>query len=234
MTTSKSMFDWNIYSNRTRDRSLYRSAIRQAAALSTLTCLLLAGASANATEIDSLDFEVGRCRNTLCVWVNLADLLSSDRLSRLKEGVPLSIECRSTLLRPRRLWGEVTIAEEDWTARLGFRRVTEDYVLTSAGREQRVFSSLAPLHRFLSDSVIINLTPVDSLNQEQFHRVRIRMTLVWLTSLNLSPPEESSGSPIRFLFEQFLSVSGYGRHEFDIESESFSVRRLPEHDQQAD
>ena len=227
---SRSVFVLNISSrlNRTGPRSLTGSGIGQAALLVTLACLLLLGTDATAADADTLDFDVGRCHDTLCVWIDLSDLITSDRLNRLKEGVPLSIECHPALSQPRRLWGEETVAEADWSARLSFRPVTEDFVVASAGVEDRVFSSLARLHRFLADSIMLGLAPIDSLNRARFHRVRIKTRLIWLTSLNLSPADDHQGSPVRYLFEQFLSLSGYGRTEFDQDSAPFSLRDLPD------
>jgi hypothetical protein len=190
--------------------------------------LSLARPCAAATE-DQIEFEIGQCQDSLCAWINLSDLLTSSRVARLKEGVPVAIECRCTVVRPRRLWGHEKIIEADWRARLIHRPVTEDFLLESTNGGEVVLSSLARLHRYLADSVTVMMLPMDSLDKSTSYRLKVNLALTWLTVFNVSPTTDETGSPgsiLRFLFGNFLEVSGYGREELELEGNPFTPGKL--------
>ncbi len=182
----------------------------------------------------TIEFEVSQAQDSLCVWINLSDLLTADRVVHLNEGVPVLIECRCTLIRPRRLWGVEKLTETGLVTRLVHRPVTKDYFLETADGREIVFSSLARLHRYLSDSIVVKMLPVASLDKSSSYRLKVNLSLLWLTALNVSPTADGDSPPesvLRFLFGNFLEFSGYGREELELESGLFSPSTLPERNQ---
>ena len=198
--------------------------------IAVLLWLVLATPGTASSE-STIEFEVCQSQDSLCAWINLSDLLTANRVAHLKEGIPVSIECRCVLVRPRRLWGHEKLAEASWKTRLVHRSVTNDYFLETTDGREVVFSSLARLHRYLSDSVTVQMLPMVLLDSATSYRLQVNLSLLWLTALNVSPTADGTNSPgsmLRYLFGNFLEFSGYGREELELESGSFSPPDLPE------
>jgi hypothetical protein len=79
---------------------------------------------------------------------------------------------------------------------------------------------------YLQDSVEITAIALDSLDQTSRYAVELSITSIVLSDLNLARREasrgESDGSPVQFLFRQFLNLTGYGSREYQTKSRSFS------------
>jgi len=162
---------------------------------------------------------------------DLSSFINSEKNSLLRDGVDYAIEFQITLLRPRRLWGAVQIAQKTEAIVIGFRFLTEEYTLThlpidSSLKELR-FISLAKLHQFLTDSIILNVPLPDQLNKENTYKIEFKTTSIALTTLNLiSSDNNQDDSPVKFLFRQFLDFTGYGREEKTISTVPFKLSEL--------
>ena len=87
-----------------KTRLLMRTILR-------LALLISIGLGLIAPEIEAQDdFEIAYdlfIRDScLTTWLNLAPLITSKSVQRLRDGVDLAIECRATLEIPRRFWGD--------------------------------------------------------------------------------------------------------------------------------
>lgn len=184
-----------------------------------------------ADDEGQIDYVLCRQDGLLCARLDLSGLVSSKLVEEMEDGVEFALACRVSLLRPRRIWGSVTVARSVRLLRIGYGVVTEDFRATFAdslsGREIR-FPSLAGLHQFLADSVTAEIIAIDSLETENRYFVRIQISRLSLTALNLASrqtPAESS-SPVRFLFDKFLQFTGFGREEYSVESRLFSLGEI--------
>ena len=207
------------------------TAIRRA--LPVLAAMLFAASSSSAEEPGELSFDIYRTDSNLVAWIDFSTLLTSQRVDGLKEGVDLEVTYRVRLTQPRRLWGERSIASESGRFELDYRLVTNRYELSlpdppDSGTHS--FSSLARLHRFLADSILIPVAESDLLDGRARYRLTADETCISLTTFNLSDedaPPSASSSPLRYLFSTFLDLAGYGRTDFQAHSEPFSVSDLP-------
>lgn len=171
----------------------------------------------------------------LSVWVDLSPFLTSRVVERLRDGIDLAIECRAELSRPRSFWSDETVISQARTVELSRRSITNEYVLTSSGQNRLSlsFSTLDDLNRHLSDSFSVCLEKISELDPDGRFVVRLRVTTISLTDLNLakSPADSSdSESPLRYLFRQFLRLTEYGRHEVGARTRPFSLNELEEID----
>jgi hypothetical protein len=197
-----------------------------------VAALLIAAATGHSAE--PLDFGVFDHEPQLAAWLDLAPMVSTSRVEKIRDGVDLVIDFRLTLKRPRRLWGAETITMKQGIVTIGYRIVTEDFVLQTGGRDfQRVgrFATLAGLHRFLTDSIVvdlINYTELDSLSR---YRLQLELTSISMTGLNLAPASDSlegEESALKYLFRHFLKLTGFGQESLSARTEPFSpaeVRR---------
>jgi len=115
---------------------------------------------------------------------------------------------------------------------VGYRLVTDDYFLLrelSGSENIRRFQSLAGLHRFLADSSSYPVTACDRLDSLKRYVLRIEVTSISLSDLNLFAVDSTAsegGSPIKFLFGQFLRLTGFGREKLSVRTRPFSIAEL--------
>jgi hypothetical protein len=185
-----------------------------------------------ADETEVLDYDIFKRDDSIAVWLNLSQFLTSKRVEYLKEGIDLVIEYQLTLKRPRRLWGSERIIKTTGSTRIGYRIVTEDYmvsapILGSAGN--RHFLSLPKLHQYLNDSVVVNLVDCSALLPGGRYVLELKIACILLTALNLASGTDTTAetsSPLKYLFQKFLSITGFGRDEYSAVSRPFSVTEL--------
>lgn len=171
--------------------------------------------------------------SSLTVWIDLSPFLGARALDRLRDGVDLALECRAELTSPRWLWTDRLIVERTRTVRVSYRNVTNDYLVdpgNSGSTKPLIFVSEEELVDFLSDSVEIQLDRVTRIDPDRRYCVTLRMTAIFLTDLNLvngAAAETESGSPVKFLFRQFLELTDYGRRQASTKSRPFLISDLP-------
>lgn len=198
---------------------------------------LFAGKQATASDKgESVEYDIFERDDSISVRLDLAQCLSSKRLAQMKEGIDFAVEYRLILSAPKRFWGAEEAAKAGGVIKIGYRIVTEDYSL-SAGQlglgDGRHFVSLARLHQFLSDSIIVNLAAFKALNPSRRYTLKIKLTCISLTDFNLAGDGNSSdetGSPIKYLFTQFLRLTGFGRDEYTVETRPFSLSEISSED----
>jgi hypothetical protein len=193
-------------------------------ALASWAAAMPAAASDGDLEID---YEIFLQGDQVAVSLDLARLITSARVERLKEGVDIAVEYRLLLSRPRRIWGTEKVSEVTGLLRLGYRLVTEDFYLRDeyrAPEDERHFPTLAPLHQFLSDSIVERLTDYEELDTGKRYELEITVSCISLTDFNVPPTGASREpeSPVKYLFRQFLQLTGYGRDEYSAKSRAFS------------
>lgn len=181
---------------------------------------------------EQVEFDIFDNQGALAVWLDLSPLVSAKRLAEIKDGIGLAIDYRVSLHRPRRLWGSEKIAQLSGTCRIGYRLGTDDFHLVSRMEEtslERRFISASEMHRFLADSVTLDLTSVQSLDQNKRYYVEVKLTCVSLTSLNVAESGESpqtDQSAMKWLFESFLDLTNFGREDYQVRSRLFSLSEL--------
>jgi len=204
--------------------------------LSARTLILLVfllAAQVRGDEAEEMSFDIFDNDGTLSIWLDLSPLLTSKRLTYLKDGIDLAVDCRFSLQRPRRLWGAEKIQQVTGVYRIGYRLVPDDYRLScriDSVLSQRNFLSLDDLNRFLADSVTVGLTPIAPLEQNERYYIDIRITCVSLTVLNVAEGDEptpaADQSPLKWLFEGFLDLTNFGRQDYQLRSRPFYVSEL--------
>ncbi|MFH1372911.1 MAG: DUF4390 domain-containing protein [bacterium] len=203
--------------------------------LSLLAMMMLpVGSSAASEAPDSVDYDIFRRDGLLMVRLDLSLFLSVRRVDHLKEGIDFVIEYSVGLTRPRRFRGAEKITGITGSVRIGYSMATDDYWLTpgqhSPEKEQR-FSSLAFLHQYLADSVQISVVDSRQLSRHHRYRLRFELSCIALIDFNLAAkPGKSAESPIKFLFRQFLRLTGFGSQETSAETRSFSPAEIRSED----
>lgn len=198
----------------------------------TLVVLGLAGSPARAQDDPELVYDIYVHDSCLTVWLDLAPFINSRTLERLRDGVDLAIECRAKLEVPKRFWGDRLAATETRLLRLSYRKVTNDFLVTtgdSTSPQTNELPSIAALFQHLRDSVEICLANISQLDASRRHLVSLKVTTISLTDLNLAEDlttRDGSDSPLRYLFKQFLKLTEYGRRETSTKSRSFSLSEL--------
>ena len=197
-----------------------------------LVPLLAARPIAARDKPEPVEYDIFQREDRLSVRLNLVQYLSSRRVEQMKEGIDLAIEYRLVLSRPKRFWGTEEVAKAGGLVKIDYRIITEDYSL-SAGRlglrYDRHFISLARLHQFLSDSIVVDLSAYKELAPRRRYVLKIKLTCISLTNFNLAADNnssEESGSPVKYLFAQFLRLTGFGRDEYAVETRPFSLSEI--------
>jgi len=180
---------------------------------------------------EPLDFGVLDHELQLAAWLDLAPLVSTSRVEKMRDGVDLVIDFRLTLKRPRRLWGAETITERRGMVAIGYRIVTEDFVVQTGRDLQRTdrFATLAGLHRFLTDSIVVDLIDCGELDSLSRYLLSLDLVCISLTGYNLAPARDSfeaDESALRYLFRQFLTLTGFGQESFAAKTEPFSAAEV--------
>lgn len=192
--------------------------------------LAVLSSAATAGTGDVFDADIYRDDGSVTVWADLSASISSERVELLKEGVDLALSCQVDLLRSRRFWGAVRVERSGLDMVVGFHLLAEEYSLRQTSSAQvesnRRFATLAGLHQYLADSVVIRLAPIDSLESGRRYHVEISVFCISLTSFNLGPSGEAKQTPLKYLFRQFLSLTGYGREHSLVTSDPFRLSDL--------
>jgi hypothetical protein len=205
--------------------------------LALLVVLLLPTTSPVRSQTQSEDepdlfYDIFIKDSCLTVWVDLHPLLNARTWDRLHDGVDVAIECRIELNSPRWLWSDRLEAEQAQTIHLSYHKVTGDYLLTTGDSgTARSYPSQEEIETYLSDSVEICLAHVSSIEPDKSLRVTVKTTSIFLTDLNLADQVASgddSGSPVKYLFRQFLELTDYGRRNYTTRSRPFSLSELPQ------
>ena len=203
--------------------------VRQRAgpAIAALIFVALLSAPARAGDAPTANYDLTVRYDQVVVSLDLQSFLSSADLTRIKEGVDLALEYSLILKTPRRFFGSRKVAEQNQTLRVGYRPVTEDFIVRTSANwlTSHLFLTLPDLQRFLADSITLPLIALDSLEYSRSYVLNLKVTSILLTDLGLGQPigsADSSSSPLQFLFRQFLTVTGYGRREFNFESSPFA------------
>jgi hypothetical protein len=193
--------------------------------------------SARAEDETEIGFDVFLRDSCVTVWLDLTSPLTSRAMDRLEEGIDLALECRVSLLVPRRLWGDRQVAAQDRTLRLSYLEITGEYLVAIGGRDPDApyrAESMPELFKLLGDSVDFCLSPLSALDADQRYVLQLDVTAISLTDFNLAE-EIGSGdradSPLRYLFHQFLRLTDYGRREYAARSRSFALSELESVDQ---
>ncbi|MCK4632565.1 MAG: DUF4390 domain-containing protein [candidate division Zixibacteria bacterium] len=185
-----------------------------------------------AGEKPEIEFDILTVNDSLGVWLDLSDLVNSQIISQLKEGVQFAVKTDLALQRPRRLWGYRSIGTVDHILTIGYRSLTEDYQIRHGDNDStghRLFPSLAGLHRYLADSIIVSIGPLSDLDVEFYYDVQIRIAVISLTKINLVfDPDRGLGAPsmVGFLFRRFLELTGFGQEELLIRSRPFTLSEI--------
>ena len=186
--------------------------------------------SAAAGDQEEISYDIYSRNGCLAVWVNLAPYITAKSVSQLKDGIDLVVEYQLTLRIPKRFFGHQHVASKTGALHLAYRPATEDYMLTSleeSNRADRQFISLAALHQHLADSMETCLVALDSLDYKSRHTLTLKVTTVSLTNINLASdgnPGEETGSALKYLFRQFLVLTGYGLSDNNIQHSLSDVK----------
>ena len=187
----------------------------------------------HADEI-AIAYDIFEDSSALVTWVDLSPFVGTDQIRQLRDGVDLLLECRFELVQPRKIFADRRIASRRRALLVSFRTVTEDFVVTNNDPDSTVagpFLSLAGLHRYLQDSVETQLVNIDSLDPGRAYALRVSIASISLTDINMiapsNKPNDAAESPVRFLFRQFLSYTGYGREEYRTTSRHFTINAIP-------
>lgn len=187
-------------------------------------------------KLEPVEYDIFQREDRLSVRLNPAQYLSTRRVERMKEGIDLAIEYCLVLSRPKRFWGAEEVAKSSNLVKIGYRITTEDFSL-SAGQlglgDDRHFVSLARLHQFLSDSIVVDLAAYKELDRRRRYVLKIELTCISLTNFHLAADNNSSeepGSPVKYLFAQFLRLTGFGRDEYTVETRPFSLSEISPED----
>lgn len=199
--------------------------------LAALT-FLWSAAEINAAEIP--DFGVWDNEPKLAAWLDLAPLISKSRVEKLRDGVDVLIDFRLTLTQPKRFFGAETVASRHGIVQIGYRIMAEDFIIRMSGvcfQGTGKFATLAELHRYLTDSIVVDLVGYSELDSLKRYRLKLELACISLSGINLEPPPDSSAgdeSALKYLFRHFLKLTGFGRDSFTGETLLFSpaeVRR---------
>jgi len=187
---------------------------------------------ARAEDSPEMVYDIFQRDGCLTVLLDLSPYITSRAVERLEDGVDLLIHASLKLEVPRRIWGSREVAESAFITKISYRPLTEEFLLESTVQSDtlpRHFLSLASLYAHLRDSVECCLAEVDSLDSRSRHQVALKVTTIGLTDLNpgiVEESEEGDGSPIGYLFRQFLNLTGYGRKDYSAVSRPFSLSEL--------
>jgi hypothetical protein len=190
------------------------------------------GGSVRADDAD-INYDIYVRDSTILVWIDLAPFLSSDDIEQLRDGIDIVLSCRLELAVPKRFFGDHQVTKTERSFRLSHRPVTEDFIVLPADTSRPSpgpLVSLGSLYRYLRDSIEIPLLPMNLMAPDRFHTLQITISSIILTDFNLErPPDkvaESDESPVRYLFRQFLSLTGYGSKEYRTKSRPLTLDEI--------
>ena len=188
-------------------------------------------AQATAEDEPELSYDIFIRDSSLTVWLDLSPVLDARVWDRLRDGVDVALECRIELSTPRWLLSDHKEAEQVRTIRLSYRKLTDDYSIDpGSDGPVRTFIDSENIEHYMADSVEVSVKPLTEIDPEKTLKITFRITSIFLTDLNLADKvssDEGSGSPVRYLFRQFLELTDYGRRQYSIRSRPFILRELP-------
>lgn len=191
--------------------------------------LPLAAAAAPPAVPDNVDYTLVSKNDSLTVWIDLARYFGRAELELMSDGIDYACEMKVTLKRPRRIWGSEQIAVSSARWRLSYRLGTEDFWLTDSDTSKHgthcFFVEADSLRAFLADSVYLPVAALADLRPDQRFVVELNIARISLTTFNLATTD-GNGSPVRYLFHQFLKATSYGREEFSTSSRRFSTAEI--------
>lgn len=196
------------------------------------TTLLWLAATVHAAE--SPDFGVLDHEPNLAAWLDLGPLLSKSRVEKIRDGVDLLIDFKFVLIRPKRFFGAEKVVSRHGIVQIEYRIVTEDFIVRMGGKDFRStgkFASLAELHLYLTDSIVVDLIDYSELDSLRRYRLKLELACISMFRFDLEPPLDSTSgdeSALKYLFRHFLKLTGFGRDSFSGETLLFSpaeVRR---------
>ena len=203
------------------------------AVLLTLLMAVSAGSAAAEDVPGNIEYDIVRMNDSLAVWLNLARYFGADEFEAMADGIDYACTWSLELKRPRRFFGASKVATSEGHITLSNRLVTEDFVLhapSSSGLETpRTFLRAADVRSFLSDSIYVRVAAIDSLDRRNHYVLKLSISCISLTSLNLATKGEGDrkdDSPLKFLFRQFLKLTGYARDEYSTTSRQFSLSEV--------
>ncbi len=168
--------------------------------------------------------------DSLRVQVDLSMLLTAERANRLEDGVALRCDIRIELRRPRRLWGSSLEISSNASHILSYSLTTKTFEVSSttmeSGETTYVLKSMAAVHRFLADSVVVILRDESGLDSKSRYFMQVEVETVWLTALNEATDGSTasdSQSELAWMFDQFLRLTGYGRERFKFQTSQFRL-----------
>lgn len=176
------------------------------------------------------EFDLLRTNGQLVVLLDLAPFISAHEVELLKDGLDHTIRYQLDLVRPRRIWGAETKAVRKGRIKISYRLLTSDFQLVDSRADtvsERTFRSLAKLHRFLADSIHIPVATLDSLDEDHYYVMEIKIICLTpgIALLTGDRPDKST-SPVGYLFGKFLDISGYGRSEQETKSRPFRISEI--------
>ena len=191
--------------------------------------LPLAATAAPPSVPDNIDYTLVSRNDSLTVWIDLGRYFGQPELELMSDVIDYACEMEVTLKRPRRIWGSEEIAVKSARWRLSYRLGTDDFLLTDSDTStnglRRLFVEQDSLRAFLADSIYLAVAALGELRTDQRFVVGLKIARISLTTFNLASPEDG-GSPVRYLFHQFLKATGYGREEYSTSSRRFSTAEI--------
>ena len=155
-------------------------------------------------------------------------MVTKSRVDKIRDGVDFLIDFRLTLNRPKRLFGSETVVNRHGIVQIAYRIVTEDFTVRLGGKDFQntgSFASLAELHRYLTDSIVVDLIGYSKLDSHRRYRLKLDLTCISMSGLNLEPvanSADSDDSALKYLFRHFLKLTGFGRDSYSGETLLFS------------
>ncbi|MDH3891737.1 MAG: hypothetical protein OEV49_11690 [candidate division Zixibacteria bacterium] len=194
----------------------------------TLAVAVVLSAAALVHAGETPDFGVMDAEPNLAAWLDLAPLMSNSRVEKIRDGVDFIIDFNLILNRPKRFFGAETVVKRHGIVQIGYRIVTEDFIVRMGGEGfQRTgkFANLAELHRYLTDSIVVDLIDYSELDSLRRYRLKLELACISMSGLNLEPSPDSSTedeSALKYLFRHFLKLTGFGRDSFSGQTLLFS------------
>ncbi len=181
-------------------------------------------------EDTDFDFDIYLEKDSLKIWSDYTGMLNNGEIESLQDGTDILIECHIDLVSPRRFFGERKINGIVNNIRINYRLHTDTYSLKLNSATTISFADSTTLFSYMQDSIVACLGHFKQYDVETNYALRIKGIVLTLTDLNIASPSSedslSSESPVRFLFRQFLSLTGYGRRDFETSSISFFLNDL--------
>jgi hypothetical protein len=186
-----------------------------------------------AESLGTPGFSLAINENKLFVQLDLSELISSETLMKIKQGIGELWGVEMKLQTPKRFFGYSNISNRQLFLKLDYKMVTDAFVLITSFEKQvdtSFFSDSSAIEPYFRDSVFIPMVSLDSVRRDKEYRLYLKFTAISLTDINLGasdPSSNNSVSPLEFLFQKFLGLINYGKSEQEFWSESFTLDSVP-------